>query len=57
MILDQVRAFAARAREAGVDCTLDEWPDMFHDWHVFASVFADSRAALERIGDFVRRHA
>jgi acetyl esterase/lipase len=57
MILDQVRAFAARAREAGVDCTLDESPDMFHDWHVFASVFADARAALERIGEFVRRHA
>jgi len=57
MILEQVRAFAARANEAGVDCTLDEWPDMFHDWHVFASLFAKSRAALERLGEFVRRHA
>jgi acetyl esterase/lipase len=47
MILDQVRAFAARAKGAGVDCTLAEWPDMFHVWHVFAR-------ALDEIGQFVR---
>ena len=53
MILDQVRAFAARAREAGVDCRLEEWPDMFHDWHVFASLFACSRRALGAVGAFL----
>ncbi len=56
MILDQVRAFAERARAAGTECTLEEWTDMFHDWFVFPSVFRASRAALLRAASFAKLH-
>jgi epsilon-lactone hydrolase len=54
MILDQVRAFAARAKDAGVDCTLEEWPEMFHDWHVFAAIFRSSRRAMDRVAAYLK---
>jgi monoterpene epsilon-lactone hydrolase len=54
MILDQVMAFAARARAAGVDARLRVWEDCFHDWPLFAAVLGDGRRAVEEIGSFVR---
>ena len=49
---DSVR-FADKARLAGVDVTLEEWPDMIHVWHLFAERLAEARAAIARIGEFV----
>jgi len=54
MILDQVVAFADRARAGGVDARLRVWEDCFHDWPLFAAVLADGRGAVEEIGAFVR---
>ncbi|MGO9835262.1 MAG: alpha/beta hydrolase [Polyangiaceae bacterium] len=54
MILDQVVAFAERARAAGVDARLRVWEDCFHDWPLFAAVLGDGRRAVEEIGAFVR---
>jgi len=54
MILDQVVAFAARARAAGVDARLRVWDDCFHDWPLFAAVLGDGRLAVEEIGAFAR---
>jgi len=54
VILDQVVAFADRARAAGVDARLRVWEDCFHDWPLFAAVLGDGRRAVEEIGTFVR---
>jgi acetyl esterase/lipase len=54
MILDQVVAFADRARVAGVDARLRVWEDCFHDWPLFAAVLGDGKRAVEEIGVFVR---
>ena len=53
-MLDDSRLFADRAKEAGVDVTLEEWPDMFHGWQSQAYRLTEARDAVARIGDFYR---
>jgi phosphinothricin tripeptide acetyl hydrolase len=43
-----------RAREAGVDCTLEIWEDMIHVWHVFFHMLKEGRDAISRIGEYYR---
>ena len=52
-LLDDARRLAARAKAAGVDVTIEEWPDMIHVWHVFGSFLPEARQASDRIGEFV----
>jgi epsilon-lactone hydrolase len=52
VIRDDAIAFAEKAKAAGVDVTLEIWPDMVHLWHVFSDL-PDANRALERIGRFV----
>jgi epsilon-lactone hydrolase len=49
---DSVR-LAARAREAGVKTELQLWPNMVHDWHLFAPLLPEANEALAKIGEFV----
>ena len=51
-IRDDAIAFAENAKAAGVDVTLEVWPNMVHLWHNF-SYLPDAQRALERIGRFV----
>ncbi len=44
---DQIVAFAARARAAGVNVALEVEPDMFHDWHLQASLLPEGARSLE----------
>ena len=55
LLLDDARRLVERARASGVDATLDLWPGL---WHIFASqgTFPESRQAMHRLGDFLRRH-
>ncbi len=53
---DSVR-FATRARRRGVDVTLEVWPDMIHVWQLFAGVFPEAQAAIDRIGEYLRGFA
>lgn len=55
ILLDDARALASAARTAGVDVTLEEWPEMVHVWHWFFPVLPEGRRAIEAIGEFVRR--
>jgi monoterpene epsilon-lactone hydrolase len=52
---DSVR-MAERMRHACCDITLEIWPRMPHVWHGFVSVMPEARAAITRIGAFVRQH-
>ncbi|MFV8753099.1 alpha/beta hydrolase [Nannocystaceae bacterium ST9] len=51
---DDGERFAARAREQGVDVTLEVWDDMFHAWQLFAVMLDDGQRAIEKLGAFVR---
>lgn len=54
-LLDDSTRFAAKAKAAGVDVTLEQWEDMFHVWHFFAGMLPEGQQAIERIGEFVRQ--
>ena len=45
---------ANNARAAGVEATLEEWPDMVHVWHLFFPALSEGRDAINRIGEFVK---
>jgi epsilon-lactone hydrolase len=56
VLLDDSLRLAARASAAGVNATLEVWPDMIHVWHSFAAILPEARQAIERIAEFVRTH-
>lgn len=54
MLRDQVVRFAERARAAEVDVTLEVWPEMVHDFQVFAATLPMAQRAIDALGAFVR---
>jgi acetyl esterase/lipase len=56
VLLDDACLLAERAERAGVDVTLEVWPEMIHVWHVFAGRVPESTEAVRRAGDFLRAH-
>jgi monoterpene epsilon-lactone hydrolase len=54
ILRDDSTRFAAAARAAGVDVTLEIWPEMPHVWHVFAGLLPEADEAVERIGRWLR---
>jgi acetyl esterase/lipase len=55
-VIENVR-FEERARAAGSDVKLEIWPEMPHVWHVHAPFLPEASQAIERIGEFVRKHS
>ena len=54
-LLDDATRLADRARSAGVDVTLEPWPDMIHVWQWFGSFLPEARQSIDRIGEFIRQ--
>jgi len=54
VLLDDARGLGARARAAGVDVSVEEWPAMIHVWHWFLPMLDEAERAIAVIGDFVR---
>ncbi len=54
VILDDSTRFAAKARAAGVEVTLEVWDQMPHVWHAFAGLLPESGQAIERIGGWLQ---
>jgi len=54
VLLDDALGLGERARAAGVDVTVEEWPAMIHVWHWFLPMLAEAERAIGVIGDFVR---
>jgi acetyl esterase/lipase len=50
---DSVR-LAERAKEAGVDVTLEVWEDMPHVFHNYVNEIPESKKAIEKIGQYIR---
>jgi monoterpene epsilon-lactone hydrolase len=55
-VLDDSRDFVARAKEAGVDATLQVWDHMIHVFQQFPAELPEARAAIDDMGRFLRRH-
>jgi phosphinothricin tripeptide acetyl hydrolase len=53
VLLDDARELARRAEAAGVEVTLEAWPEMVHVWHWFLGMLDEAQAAIDRIGAFV----
>ena len=56
VLLDDSLRLTDRAKEAGVDVTLEVWDDMPHVWQAFATFLPEARHALESCGEFVKKH-
>ena len=56
VLRDDSTMFAERARAAGVDVTLEVWPEMPHVWQLFGGFLPEADAAIERIAAFLRAH-
>ncbi len=54
LLLSDIRAFAARLEEAGVDVTLEVWDGMVHAFHGFTIFLPEAREALRALGRYVR---
>nr|ATZ76733.1 Lip142 [uncultured bacterium] len=56
VLLDDSTVLAANAKAAGVDTTLEVWPQMIHVWQFFAPMVPEATEAIDKIGKFVRSH-
>jgi len=54
VLLDDALGLGERARAAGVDVTVEEWPAMVHVWHWFLPMLDEAEQAVGVIGTFVR---
>ena len=57
VLLDDTTRLAKRAAAAGVEVTLDVWPEMMHIFPVFAAVLPEGQQAIDRIGGFLKQRA
>ena len=55
-LVDQIRAFVARASEDGIEQIYSEYPNMVHVWHLHRDVTPDGTRAIDEAGAFIRRH-
>ncbi|APR86972.1 6-hexanolactone hydrolase [Minicystis rosea] len=55
MLRDQVTELVTRAREAGLDVTAQEHPDMVHNWLTLHALTPEAERAFTTIGSFVKR--
>ncbi len=56
-LFDDATRLAERAKAAGVDVTLEPWGEMIHVWQLFASMLPEGQQSIDRMGEFLRKHA
>ncbi len=56
ILLDDAVRLAERAEAAGVEVTLDVWPEMIHVWQGFAGFLPEGQTAVTKLGAFIRKH-
>lgn len=55
-LLDDSLRLADKARQAGVDVTLEVWPGLIHGWQLFPHLLEDADKSNQRIAEFAMRH-
>ncbi len=53
-LLDDSLRVADAARAAGVDVTLECWPDVIHVWHALGHGVPESSRGINRVGEYLR---
>lgn len=53
LLVDDANRFAERARDAGVDVTLELWDDVFHVWQAYADLLPEARDAIAQVGAYI----
>ena len=56
ILLDDSRRFSDCARAAGVNLTLEIWPNMWHCWHYWVPELPEASQAIEHIAKFIQSH-
>jgi hypothetical protein len=54
LLLDDIGIFVDRLKSQGGTVTYQEWSNMFHCWHIFASEVTEGQQAIQSAGDFAR---
>jgi acetyl esterase/lipase len=54
VLLDDTTRVAEKAKAAGVEVTLEVYPEMIHIFQIFAPVLPEGQRAIERIGAFLK---
>jgi len=54
MLLTDATRVAQRAKDAGVEVTIEVTPEMFHVWHIFAGHVPESDEAVAKVGSYLR---
>jgi len=54
VLLDDSIRLDARAKEAGVESTLEIWNEMIHVWHLFYPMLQEGRDAISRMGEYFK---
>ena len=52
VLLDDSIKLDQKARDAGIESTLEIWDEMIHCWHLFAPMLKEGRDAINRIGEY-----
>jgi monoterpene epsilon-lactone hydrolase len=55
-LLDDSTRLAERAKAVGVDTTLEVWDEMPHVWQFFSFMLPEGQQAIDRIGEYIRKH-
>lgn len=56
IVLSDSLRLAERAREVGIDVTLEVWEEMWHCFQAFAALLPEAKQAVHAIGNFARKH-
>jgi monoterpene epsilon-lactone hydrolase len=57
LVLSDSERMASKAKESGVDISLEVNPDMWHVWHVHAAYMPEAKKALKKLGRFIISHS
>ncbi|MCF7807048.1 MAG: alpha/beta hydrolase [Candidatus Marinimicrobia bacterium] len=53
-LLSDSVSLAEKARDSGLDVTLEVYEGMQHEWHFAANIMPEGRAAIDAIGEFIQ---
>lgn len=56
ILADTARRLAAKAKDCGVDVTLEMEPGLFHAWHLYCGLIPEADESIARVGNFLREH-
>lgn len=53
ILLSDSERMAEQMRAAGDEVTIDVWPGMWHVWQMFIGIMPESKAAVQKLGEFI----